>query len=354
MRKLEVKRSRPLFRRHDAASRTKYQDAVQLARGQKRVLAGTPGTLKQRTQGSRQYWVREHIRVDGAKVDEYLGPVETMPAERVDDLRAEIDLAKALASASAMLRLLGFQRVEREPAAVLAVFFNHGLHRAGLVLVGSHAYGSLLNELGVQASAYRTQDLDVARATPLALALPADGSFGALLNESGLGFVPVPGMPSNKPSGSFKLPGAGKLMVDLLVPGKEPGRVVEVRDLGGYAQTVPLLDFLVDAPLESAALSPNQIVPVLLPAPERFVLHKLFSAESRRADRSKISKDREQAAVAAAALEEESPGRLRAAWSDVPRAHRAAIRHSAQTTAGLLAGVHPQVEDLLRELAAAR
>lgn len=351
MRKSEVK-ARARFRRHDASSRAKYQDSVQLARSQARVLAGTPGTLKQRTQSARQYWVREHIRVDGAKVDEYLGPVESTPLARIDGLRAEIDLAKALAASSAMLRLLGFQRIEREPAAVLAVFFNHGLYNAGLVLIGSHAYGSLLNELGIQASAYRTQDLDVARSTPLALALPADGTFRSLLNESGLGFVPVPGMPSSKPSASFKLPGAGKLMVDLLVPGREAGRIVEVRELGGYAQTVPLLDFLVDAPLDGVVLSPNQIVPLRLPAPERFVLHKLFSAESRRADRSKIAKDREQAVVLAAALEEESPGRLQAAWTEVPRSGRDAIKRSARTAANLLAGAHPQAEEALRALGA--
>jgi hypothetical protein len=227
-----------------------------------------------------------------------------------------------------------------------------GLHRAGLVLVGSHAYASLLNELGVQARAYRTQDLDLARASPLALALPARGSFGALLNESGLSFVPVPGMPPNRPCASFKLPGAGKLMVDLLVPGREAGAIVEVRELGGYAQTIPLLEFLIDEPLDGVVLSPNQVVPVRLPAPERFVLHKLFSAESRRADRSKVGKDREQAAVLAAALEEESPGRLQAVWSEVPRSGRDAIKRSARTAAKLLEGAHPQAEDALQALGA--
>ncbi len=351
MRKSEVK-ARPLFRRHDAASRTKYQDSVQLARSQQRVLAGTPGTLKQRTQSGKRYWVREHIRVDGAKVDEYLGPVDSIASARVEDLRAQVELARELAAASAMLRLLGFQRIERNPAAVLAVFFNHGLHRAGLALIGSHAYGALLNELGIQASAYRTQDLDVARSAPLALALPSGGTFGSLLNETGLSFVPVPGMPSTRPSGSFKLPGAGKLMVDLLVPGSEIGKVVEVKELGGYAQTVPLLDFLIDAPLNGIVLSPNQVIPVRLPAPERFVLHKLFTAESRRADRSKVAKDREQAAILAAALEEELPGRLMAAWKEFPRAERAAVKRSAHTTARLLGGAHPEAEDVLQKLAA--
>jgi hypothetical protein len=347
---LEVK-ARPLVRRHDAASRTKYQDTVQLARGQKRVLAGTPGTLKQRTQSAKRYWVREYIRVDGAKVDEYLGPVESIAPARVEEFGAEIELARALAASSAMLRLLGFQRIERQPAAVVAVFYNHGLHQAGLVLIGSHAYGALLNELGVQASAYRTQDLDVARSAPLALALPSGGTFGSLLNETGLRFVPVPGLPSTTPSGSYKLPGSGRLMVDLLVPGREAGQVVEVKELGGYAQTVPLLDFLIDAPVDGVLLSPNQVIPVRLPAPERFVLHKLFAAESRRADRSKAAKDRDQAAALAAALEEESPGRLLEAWKEFPRREISAVRRAAGAAAKLV-GAHPEAEAMLQQLAA--
>lgn len=73
-------------------------------------------------------------------------------------------MARALASGSAKLRLFGYQRIERKPAAVLEVFFNRGLSQAGLTLVGSRAYGALLNELGVLAPGYRTQDLDLARA----------------------------------------------------------------------------------------------------------------------------------------------------------------------------------------------
>ena len=234
-----------LYRRHDPASQVRYQDAAQRARAQARVLAGTPGTLKQRIQSGNRYWVREHIRIDGAKVDEYLGPVVSHSANRVSQLRAEVELARALAAASAALRLAGFQRIDRKPSAVLAVFFNRGLHAAGLTLVGSHAYCALLNELGVIAPAYRTWDLDVARSQPLALALPANGTFGAVLNESGLGFVPVPGMPSSRPSASFKLPGAEALLVDLLVPGREPWKIVAVKELATHGQTVPLLGYLI-------------------------------------------------------------------------------------------------------------
>ena len=43
---------------------------------------------------------REHIRIDGAKVDEYIGPVAAVDKARIKELRAEIDLAQSLASAS--------------------------------------------------------------------------------------------------------------------------------------------------------------------------------------------------------------------------------------------------------------
>ena len=68
--------ARLAYRRHDAASQTKYQDLKALAGSQRRILSGTPGTLKQRTQSGRRYWVREHIRVDGSKVDEELKRME--------------------------------------------------------------------------------------------------------------------------------------------------------------------------------------------------------------------------------------------------------------------------------------
>src|SRR5882672_4155581 len=122
------------YRRHDPAGQASYQDLKQLARTQARVLAGTPGVLKSRSIAGRQYWMREYIRVDGKKTDEYLGAPHAVGTERVEKLRAEVELAKALASGSAQLRLFGFQRIDRKPAAVLAVLFNRGLLHGGLTL----------------------------------------------------------------------------------------------------------------------------------------------------------------------------------------------------------------------------
>lgn len=341
-----------LYRRHDPAGQARYQELKQLARSQRRILAGTPGTLKQRTQSAKQYWVREYIRVDGKKADEYIGAASTVKQDAVDRLRSEIDLANALAAGSGKLRLFGYQRIDRKPAAVLEVLFNRGLFEAGLTLVGSHAYGALLNELGLHAPGYRTQDIDLARSQPLAIALPDGVTLESLLKETGLGFVPVPGMPSHGPSASFKLPGAEMLAVDLLIPGRKTGKVLAVRELSAYAQAIPLLDFLIEEPLWSVALSPNQVIPVRVPSPERFVLHKLFSSQSRTAgDRDKIRKDLQQAAVLAAALEEETPGSLGDAYRRMPAAGKAATRRGSLAASRLLDN-YPEAQRVLKKIAA--
>ena len=290
--------ARALFRRHDAASQTKYQDLKALARSQRRVLAGTPGTLKQRTQSGNRYRVREYIRVDGSKVDEYLGADTALGEARIAELRSEVELARALAAGSAQLRLLGFQRMERKPAAVLEVFFNRGLVAAGLTLVGSHAYGALLNELGILVRGYRTPDLDV----------------------------------------------------DVRLPGEKLRNAKLVKHPGPHMPLDPLLDFLIKEPIDGTILSPNQVIPVKLPSPERFVLHKLYASQSR-ADRGKSPRDLDQAATVAAVLEEDAPGRLVDTFRRMPVAGKSAARRGARAAAKRLENLHPQGEDVLRRIA---
>jgi hypothetical protein len=339
-----------LFRRHDAAAQARYQHAKQLARSQTRVLTGSPGSLKQRTQSGNQYWVRAYTTVDGRMTDEYIGPVASTNPAKIEQVRHDLDLAKALAAASAALRLFGYQRIDRKPAAVLEVLFNRGLIAAGLTLVGSHAFGALLNELGIAAAGYLTQEVDLARSRPLAVAPPEGASFLTLVKESGLNFVPVPGMPSGKPSASFKLPGAQLLAVDLLVPGARTGAVAPIAELGAHAQSVRLLDYLIDQPIDAIVLSPNQVIPVKIPAPERFLVHKLFSSQARRGDRDKAGKDLGLAAVLAAAIEDGAPGRVLEAFRRVPRADRPAVRRGASAAARLLGEAYGPGKEALAQI----
>jgi hypothetical protein len=342
-----------LFARHDAAGHARYQALKQLARTQRRVVPGAPGLLKRRTRAGTEYWVREFNRSDGRKTDEHIGTVEAVTPARLADLQGEIDLAKALMSGSSALRLFGYQRADRKTAAVLGALFSNGLFAAGLTLVGSHAYGALVNELGIATPGYATQDIDVARSQPLQLALPA-GVDWRMLADSGLEFVPVPGMPSHRPSASFKVPGVDALSVDVLVPGRSLGRIVPLAELRTHAQEVPLLDFLLKDAIETIVLGPNHVVPVKVPAPERFVLHKLMSSQQRKTDRAKVRKDLEQAAVLAAVLTEDNPGTLEATWHAFPSAGRPDAKRGAQAAANLIDGAHEQARGVLEGLAGRR
>lgn len=342
---------RRVYRRHDQATQAYFEEVKQLAHSQRTVLSGTPGTLKQRTQSGNQYWVREYIRADGKKTDEYLGPVAAIDQASVDELSQKIELAKALVANSRRLRLLGYQRIDKKPSSVLGALFNKGLFQAGITLVGSHAYGALLNDMGVIAPAYQTQDLDLAKGRRLSITLPPGATLQSMLRDTGLDFAAVPGLPSDRPSASFKLPGADIFAVDLLAPGDRIGTLVPVPELAAHAQAIPLLDFLTADAVDTVAISPIQIVPVRVPSPEHFALHKIYSSQSRsRGGSGKVGKDLQQAAVLVAAIEETTPGRIHDAFKALPRSGRPAVKRGCRVVAKML-DAHQEAKEALSRIA---
>jgi hypothetical protein len=80
----------------------------------------------------------------------------------------------------------------------------HGCH--------SHAYGALLNALGVRATRFATEDVDIGRRE--ALALPGIPGFLDMLRATGIEFFQVPSLDRRQRGTSFKERGG----VDLLVP----------------------------------------------------------------------------------------------------------------------------------------
>src|SRR5207247_4590790 len=113
------------------------------------------------------------------------------------------------------------------------------------MLIGSHAYGVLLNRLGVRAAAYATEDIDLARREALALKKLPEGGFLQMLRDSGIEFVEVPDLDRKKPATSFKQSGRSRFHVDLLVPSRDATfRAVPVPELEAYATGLPHLAYL--------------------------------------------------------------------------------------------------------------
>lgn len=292
-------------------------------------FVGTAGSVGTRSVKGREFLYRQYYDAMGAKVADYIGPA-TDPAAlaRADELRERIARTNALAADARFLAREGYVRADGRTAAVVAALANRGLFRAGAVLVGSHAYGALLNELGVRAAAFHTQDLDVARGKPLRD--PPKESFATILEESRVPLSPIAGFDRKRTVTSWKAPGRDPFRVDLLVPtaGREI-TVAAVPELAAHAMALPALAYLLDAPIDAALLAREGAIAVKVPRPEAFAWHKMLVAQSRTTTSDKKDKDLTQATVLVAALAEREPGALADAFAAVPPAHRTKLRRGA-------------------------
>ena len=299
-----------------------------------RTSAGPPG--------QREYFV-------GADSRETRDLMRAHAAGREEAAAAEEGIARLCA----MLRQGGAMLTDAPSAKVVAGLASAGVFRLGAVLVGTHAYLALGNLLGVRwQSSLRTQDIDVAAARRLEVAVPqSEADLPATLASLRMGFLPVPGLSPKSSHTSFKVRGQ-TLRVDLLTPalGRRDGTPVPIPRLRAAAQPLEMLDYLLETPIQVPLLDGGATL-VNVPEPARFALHKLMLAGRRPvAEQTKAAKDRRQAQELIAVLHDDRAGDLAAAAAalrDRSRAWRA--RLTAQL-AKLPAELEPARARILRGL----
>src|SRR6266545_2351812 len=197
----------PLFTPHARALTVLLGDVENHARSHREVFVGTAGSVIERHNASGfAFYARQFYDADGKKRERYLaGPVGSKDAEATaEEMRTRIRDVKDLVPSLRMLAREGFSVVDRKTYATIASLHNHGVFTAGATLIGSHAYGVLLNHLGVRAAPYTTLDIDIARREALALEHVPDRGFLEMLRDSGIEFVEVPQLDRKQPSTSFK------------------------------------------------------------------------------------------------------------------------------------------------------
>jgi hypothetical protein len=305
-----------LFTAHPLVLQTAYADLKRLALEQPFVLIGTPGTVSVREVKGQSFFYRQFYDPEGAKKAEYIGPVSAPEAvERAGAIRAQIERTNALLEQARILARAGYVRTDARAGSVIAAVANAGLFRAGATLVGSHAYGVLLNDLGVRAAAFRTADVDIARGDRLTL----ETRFEEVLEASTLALTPVLGFDRKIPPTSYSTRGRDGIRVDLLMPTSGSTIVVRpVPELDAHATALPHLRFLLDAPLDAVVLGRESVVAVRVPRPERLAWHKTLVSQLRTATSEKRAKDIHQAAVLFATLAEQEPATVREAFVDCP------------------------------------
>ncbi|WP_037150253.1 nucleotidyltransferase family protein [Rhizobium freirei] len=264
----------------------------------------------------RDYWYFDLPTPNGDK-RRYVGPhSDEEITARVNTHKQIKDNIKERRRMVSSLRRAGLPGPDPFAGDITKALADAGLFRLRAVLIGSVAFGTYAGLLGVRlpSSAMQTGDADFAQDFAISAevgdSLPpvlevlqsVDPGFRAIPHQSDqakvVAFVNVKGyrvefLTSNRGSDEY----TGK-------PSPMPA-------LGGAsAENLRFLDYLIYEPVRTVLLH-REGVSVLVPAPERYAVHKLIVASRRLTDalgRAKADKDRSQASLLFEALVETRQG----------------------------------------------
>jgi hypothetical protein len=322
----------PLYTRHSPGLAAVYADIENSALNQEEPLIGTPGSIsiRQNASGTR-FYARQYYDYDGRKTDQYIaGPAGDSEADRrAEECKTRIAEAKDIVTSVRLLGREGYSLLSPKHVAALAPLWKYKLFQAGALLVGTHAFEVMVNRLGIRVAVFKTEDVDIARPTPLAVESLPKGGLLELLRESGIDFVDVPGLRPGAPTAKYKERGRSQFTFDLLMPAAgEEAEIHAVPELGAHATALPYFRYLVTETQMGAAISNHGVVAVRVPVPERFALHKLIVSQLRIGRPQKSLKDLNQAAALIAALGENQPGAIESAFAKTALSTRKHIKKS--------------------------
>lgn len=334
----------PLFRRYPLGLQTTYSELKQRAFEATEILLGTPGSVAEKVESGRSYLLRSFYDSEGKKTAEYIGSADDAVAvARAETLRALIADAEVAVREIQFLTRAGYVDVDARTQAILVVLANAGVFRAGALVIGSHSYGAILNDLGVRVASFTTEDIDIARPGRLTIANEFP-KLEVLLQQSRVPLSAVPQFDPRDPSTSFMVPRRlekkRRLRVDLIAPAARApngATIVPVPELSAYAVGLPHLRYLLEDAIETVVIGKAAMVPVRVPRPERLAWHKMLVSQLRHAASDKRGKDLGQAAVLVAVLAEDDPEALGRAWAAMPKGSRAKAERAAPALRKLLA-----------------
>ena len=337
---------RPLYTPHSRPLTVLYGDLESHAVPGQETFVGTAGSVLERQNAAGfRFYAHQYYDGDGKQRERYVaGPVGSADADAAAAaLRERVREMKDLVPSLRLLGREGYNLADPKTYGTLASLANHGVFAAGALLVGSHAYGVLLNRLGVRAAAYATEDVDIARGSALAFAQQPTEGFLEMLRASNIDFVEVPRLERAAPPTSFKQRGRSLFHVDLLVPSpNETFPVVAVPELKAHATGLPYLRYLLAESQVGLIIAREGCCAVRVPLPERFAVHKLVVSRLRVGGGAKADKDVTQAAVLCAVLAQSQSGAVAAAVEALPPGARKHFVRALETVRPQLEPVHPR------------
>ena len=280
------------------------------------------GHFRRQKRGNRFYWYWQ--RRQGSKViNKYVGPyTDKQITERVrrhEELKSDYDERRAIVHA---LISGGLPRTDAISGEVAEAMWRAGFFRLRGILIGTTAFQCYAGVLGVRLPNPTTSTQDADFAQYFAIANMIDDAMPPILDVlRGVDetFRPIPHITGSSQTTAFA--NSAKYRVEFLTPNRGSddleGRPAPVPAFGGAAaEPMRFLDFLIRNPIRSVLLHAAG-VPVTIPAPERYAIHKLIISERRGEEfASKVNKDIAQASSLIEALRHSRYSDVSAAWQE--------------------------------------
>jgi len=333
-----------LYRELPAAAQTAYAELyelVQVAEASRSPAFVTGKVAYKTIKGSRYaYWAFKEL--DGRKREYYLGPdgpaIRAIEAARARGAPALDAVARQATAAVAH----GCAVTPRKHFRITKRLSEYQFFRAGGILVGTHAFLAIGNQLGVAwGGGTRTMDLDFAHAGPagnVAVALPADLRANAhdALTSLEHGFLPSLGGSKGMAS-LYVSEREPDLRVDFLTVTRRRNEV-HAPELGVALSPLKFLEYLIERPGQGVLLDRADACMVNLPDPARYGLHKLIVAHERGARHPKFRKDIAQAVALIDWHLEHAPHVLEDAWADLAARGASWVKRARTSLAQAAAG----------------
>lgn len=288
---------------------TTYRDLLE--RQARRPTPEIEGSISSVVNKNSRYWVARK-RIGPRVVETRIGPDDDEHRGRAEDLRRQNDALqewnRSTARLVSQLRAAGMPIPTTGTGKLINALARAGLFRAGGVLAGTHAYGLYALELGVYPMDHLAMTEDVDIAATKSVRIMSGGSENLVSSLEGIGLRPVAGPGEENP---VRWESDDGIVLDVLTPKRRGGEMtVRHEGLGIWAQALSYLDFSLENPIDAVALY-REGIPVKIPAPERFAVHKLLVASVRSGTyRAKSEKDLAQAEWLITSLVEARPFEL--------------------------------------------
>jgi len=274
------------------------------------------GTFVSKMIKEKRYWYFQRSSSAGRE-QKYVGPETPELLEQIaQHKQIRNDERERRALVSTLVRF-GFQRPVKEIGDIIAALAKAGVFRLRGVLVGTVAYQTYAPMLGTRLphSILQTGDVDIAQFKSVSVAL-GDQIPPVLdvLKAVDKTFRAVPHIHERNVTSYVS---GGGLRVDFLTPneGRDTDAPQRLPALQTDAEPLRFLDFLIHDP-EPAVLLHDAGIYMLVPAPQRYAIHKLIISRRRQEGAAKRDKDIHQAAALLKTLCEKRPYELQSAWDE--------------------------------------